>query len=187
MKYKYHIGCIPDGASCSRSFADAKTLKTPLTREQWYPWLYSVLWRSSLTTYIYFYVLEREKIKKAKPIILRWFWIRWIVFFNAPKKDISKTSLTNLRKSETSAYFCHVFANNFFSCNFLKTFSTGWMQMHTKGNHQWVKATKLLKSLYPKGQAARWPNPQPHLWSERLGNSRFALHRQSPHWPSPLD
>jgi hypothetical protein len=42
---------------------------------------------------------------------------------NAPKKFISKTSLTNISKSEKSAYFRHVFANNFF-CAFFKPFST---------------------------------------------------------------
>ncbi len=31
------------------------------------------------------------------------------------KKVISKTSLTNMSKIENSAYFCHVFANNFFA------------------------------------------------------------------------
>ncbi len=31
---------------------------------------------------------------------------------NAPKKVTSKTSLTNISKSEKSAYFRHVFANN---------------------------------------------------------------------------
>jgi hypothetical protein len=36
---------------------------------------------------------------------------------NAPKKAISKTSLTNMSKSGNSAYFRHIF-------NFLKTFST---------------------------------------------------------------
>ncbi len=41
------------------------------------------------------------------------------IFKNAPKKVISKTSLTNMSKSGKSAYFRHVFANN---C--LKTFST---------------------------------------------------------------
>jgi hypothetical protein len=62
---KYHIGCIPDGASCFRSFSEAKTLKTPLTREQWYPWLNSVpgIVKEQFN-YIYFYVPEREKIKK---------------------------------------------------------------------------------------------------------------------------
>ena len=43
---------------------------------------------------------------------------------NAPKKVISKTSLTNMSKSEKSAFFRHVFANNFFLVNFFKTFST---------------------------------------------------------------
>jgi hypothetical protein len=41
---------------------------------------------------------------------------------NAPKKVISKTSLTNMSKSEKSAYFRHVFANNFFWCVFSKLF-----------------------------------------------------------------
>jgi hypothetical protein len=37
-------------------------------------------------------------------------------FFKCIKKlFISKTSLTKLSKSENSAYFLHVFANNFFS------------------------------------------------------------------------
>jgi hypothetical protein len=35
------------------------------------------------------------------------------------KKVISKTSLTNMRKSEKSAYFRHVFANNIF-CEILR-------------------------------------------------------------------
>jgi hypothetical protein len=38
-------------------------------------------------------------------------------------KVISKTSLTNISKSAKSKYLCHVFANNFFMENFLKTFS----------------------------------------------------------------
>ncbi len=38
------------------------------------------------------------------------------------KKVISKTSLTNMSKSENSAYFRHVFANNFFACIFAKLF-----------------------------------------------------------------
>ena len=40
------------------------------------------------------------------------------------KKVTSKTSLTNISKSEKSAYFRHVFANNFFWVHFFKTFST---------------------------------------------------------------
>ncbi len=33
---------------------------------------------------------------------------------NAPKKVLSKTSMTNMSKTGKSAYFNHVFANNFF-------------------------------------------------------------------------
>jgi hypothetical protein len=43
---------------------------------------------------------------------------------NAPKKIISKTSLTNMSKSEKSAFFRHIFANSFFLVHFTKTFST---------------------------------------------------------------
>jgi hypothetical protein len=44
---------------------------------------------------------------------------------NAPKgKIISKTSLMNMSKSEKSAFFRHVFANNFFLKHFVNTFST---------------------------------------------------------------
>jgi hypothetical protein len=43
---------------------------------------------------------------------------------NAPKKVISKTSLTNMSKSEKSAFFRHVFANNFFVVHLFKVFST---------------------------------------------------------------
>jgi hypothetical protein len=38
------------------------------------------------------------------------------------QKVISKTSLTNISKSEKSAYFRHVFANNFFLVHFSKLF-----------------------------------------------------------------
>jgi hypothetical protein len=38
------------------------------------------------------------------------------------KKVISKTSLTNINKSEKSAFFRHVFANNFFWYIFSKLF-----------------------------------------------------------------
>ncbi len=43
---------------------------------------------------------------------------------NAPKKVVSKTSLMNMRKSEKSAFFLHIFADNFFLVHFFKTFST---------------------------------------------------------------
>ncbi len=42
---------------------------------------------------------------------------------NAPKKVISKTSLTNMSESEKSAFFRHVFANNFFRYIFSKLFN----------------------------------------------------------------
>ena len=44
---------------------------------------------------------------------------------NAHKKVISKISLTNMSKSEKSAYFRHIFANNFFVCIF-QTFFNGF-------------------------------------------------------------
>ncbi len=40
------------------------------------------------------------------------------------KKVTSKTSLTNMSKSEKSAYFRHVFAYTFFWVHFFKNFST---------------------------------------------------------------
>ncbi len=40
----------------------------------------------------------------------------------APKKVISKTSLTNMSKNEKSAFFHHIFANYFFLVHFFKTF-----------------------------------------------------------------
>ncbi len=42
---------------------------------------------------------------------------------NAPKKVIGKTSLTNMSKSEKSAYFRHVFNNNFFGAFFQNFFN----------------------------------------------------------------
>ncbi len=47
-----------------------------------------------------------------------------------PKKVISKTSLTNMSKSENSAYFRHVFANNFFWCKFSEYFQ--WIRNQHK-------------------------------------------------------
>jgi hypothetical protein len=41
---------------------------------------------------------------------------------NAQKKVASKTSLKNMNKNEKSAFFRHVFANNFFWCIFSKLF-----------------------------------------------------------------
>ena len=67
------------------------------------------------------------KIEKGvkKRRISRWFWIRWKSCEKMhQKKVISKTSLTTMSKSEKSAFFRHVFANNFFMVHFFKTFST---------------------------------------------------------------
>ncbi len=68
-----------------------------------------------------------QKIKKdiKKRIIPRWFRIRWKSCNKMHQKKVtSKTSLTNMSESEKSAYFRHVFANNFFWVHFFKTFST---------------------------------------------------------------
>ncbi len=68
-----------------------------------------------------------EKIEKSvkKRRISRWFRIRWKSYEKMhQKKVISKTSLTNMSKSEKSAFFRHVFAYNFFLVHFFKTFST---------------------------------------------------------------
>jgi hypothetical protein len=65
--------------------------------------------------------------KKSKKVskISRWFRFRWKSCEKMhPKKVISKTSLTNMSKSEKSAFFRHVFANNFFLVQIFKTFST---------------------------------------------------------------
>ncbi len=59
-----------------------------------------------------------------KSRISRWFWIRWKSCKNA-QKSFKQNKLTNMRKSEKSAYFRHVFANNFF-VHFFKTFSTDY-------------------------------------------------------------
>jgi hypothetical protein len=44
-------------------------------------------------------------------------------FKNAQKKVRSKTSLPNMSKSENSAYFRHIFANNFFGAFFQNFFN----------------------------------------------------------------
>jgi hypothetical protein len=68
-----------------------------------------------------------EKVEKGvkKCRISRWFRIRWKSCEKMhTKKVISKTSLTNMSESEKSAFFRHVFDNNFFLVHFFKTFST---------------------------------------------------------------
>jgi hypothetical protein len=71
------------------------------------------------------------KIKKGiqKRRISRWFQIRWKSNKKCTKKVIGKTSLTNMSEREKSAYFCHVFANNFFYVELLKKiFQRIWNQ-----------------------------------------------------------
>jgi hypothetical protein len=64
-----------------------------------------------------------KDIKKRR--ISRWFLFCWKSCKKMHQKKVtSKTNLTNRSKSEKSAYFRHVFANNFFWVNFFKTFST---------------------------------------------------------------
>jgi hypothetical protein len=48
------------------------------------------------------------------------------LFKNTQKKVISKTSLTNMSKSEISVYFLHVFTNNFFFDAFFQNFVNGF-------------------------------------------------------------
>ncbi len=70
-----------------------------------------------------FFWKNRKRGQKLR--ISRWFRIRWKSCEKMhQKKVISKTSLTNMSKSEKSAFFRHVFANNFFLVNFFKMFST---------------------------------------------------------------
>ncbi len=64
---------------------------------------------------------------------------------NAPKKVIRKTSLTNLSKSEKSAYFRHVFANNFFVVHFSNLFQRIRNQRDT---HIEFLAKKFLFALF---------------------------------------
>jgi hypothetical protein len=49
---------------------------------------------------------------------------------NAPQKVISKTNLTNMSKSEKSAYFHHIFVYTFFIWNFVPLFQRSQIQ-HT--------------------------------------------------------
>ena len=70
-------------------------------------------------------VLIWPKKRYQKRRISRWFRIRWKSCKKMHQKKVtSKTSLTNISKSEKSAYFRHIFANNFFWVHFFKTFST---------------------------------------------------------------
>ncbi len=68
-----------------------------------------------------FFEKNRKRCQKRR--ISRWFWIRWKSCEKMHhKKVISKTSLTSMSKSEKSAFFRHVFANNLFWYIFSKLF-----------------------------------------------------------------
>ncbi len=71
----------------------------------------------------FFLTKIKKDIKKRR--ISRWFQIRWKNCKKMYQKKVTrKASLTNMSKSEKSAYFRHVFANNFFWVHFFQTFST---------------------------------------------------------------
>ncbi len=75
------------------------------------------------------FFFEKKSKKVSKTQISRWFRIRWKNCYKMHKKKvISKTSLTNMSKSEKSAFFHHVFANNFFLVHFSKLFQWFWNQ-----------------------------------------------------------
>ncbi len=82
------------------------------------------VWKSTKMTLKKFFLQKIEKgVKKRR--ISRWFRIRWKSCEKMHKKKvISKTSLTNMSKSEKSAFFRPVFAKNLFWVLFFKTFST---------------------------------------------------------------
>ncbi len=64
---------------------------------------------------------KKKNINKRR--ISRWFQILWKSCKKMHQKKVtSKTSLTNMSKSEKSAYLRHIFANNFFGCIFSKLF-----------------------------------------------------------------
>ncbi len=69
-----------------------------------------------------FFFLQKIYQKRR---ISHWFRIRWKKCKKMhTKKVIGKTRLANMTKSEKSAYFRHIFANNFLCVHLFKTFST---------------------------------------------------------------
>ncbi len=77
------------------------------------------VWKSTNMTFKKFFCKNQKRCQK------RWFRIRWKSCEKVhQKKVISKKSLTNMSKSEKSAFYRHVFANNYFLVHFFKTFST---------------------------------------------------------------
>ncbi len=89
--------------------------------EPFFTRLASKFWKKANMTQKIFCAKNLKRYKKRR--ISRWFQIPWK---NCKKihqeKVISKTSLTNMSKSEKRAYSHHVFANNFFWFIFSKFF-----------------------------------------------------------------
>ena len=75
-----------------------------------------------LNTFFDFFKLK--KVSKNAEFHADFESVEQVVKKCAKKKVISKTSLTNMSKSEKSAFFRHVFANNFFFKQIFNTFST---------------------------------------------------------------
>ena len=76
-------------------------------------------------TWTKFFFAKIEKgIKKRK--ISRWFWIRWKSCEKMHQKKVrSKSSWTNMSKSEKSVFFCHVLLITFFG-TFFQNFFIGF-------------------------------------------------------------
>jgi hypothetical protein len=85
-------------------------------------WLQSL--KKVLIWPIIFFFFKSKKVSKNAEFHADFESVEKVKRKNAPKKVISKTSLTNMSKSEKSAYFRHGFANNFFLVHFFKPFST---------------------------------------------------------------
>ncbi len=90
----------------------------------------------------FFFFLDQKRCQKTQNFTLISNSLKKLLK-NAPKKVISKTCLTNMSKSEKSAYFRHVFANNFFFVRFFKTFSTD-SKFCVFWHLSWFKKKKIL-------------------------------------------
>jgi hypothetical protein len=86
------------------------------------------VWLQSLKKYKYglkiFFLKKSQNVSKNAEFHADFESVEKVVKKCTKKKVISKTSLTNMSKSEKSAFFRHVFANNFFLKHFFNTFST---------------------------------------------------------------
>jgi hypothetical protein len=73
---------------------------------------------------MFFFLKNSKKVSKNAEFDADFESVEKVVKKMHQKKVISKTSLTNMSKSEKSAFFRHVFANNFFLVHFFKPFDT---------------------------------------------------------------